>query len=144
MSRTRIGMAALMVLVAMQLVPVERTNPPVTERIEAPVEVEAILETACFDCHSNETRWPWYARVAPASWLLTHHVEEGRAELNFSEWDDFDAEEQIDLVDRIVEVTESGEMPPWDYLLLHPEARLDARDAAVLRAWPSAFEPSED
>ena len=142
MTGVHIGLAVIMILLLIQLVPVERTNPPVTERVEASPDVEGVLERACFDCHSNETRWPWYARVAPASWLLTHNVEEGRGELNFSEWDYYDAEEQIDLVDRVVEVTTSGEMPPWEYLPLHPTARLSARDTEVLQGWPDTFEPT--
>src|SRR5438874_1058331 len=77
------------VLVAIQLVPVERTNPSATKPIEAPAEVTAVLRRSCYDCHSNETRWPWYAYVAPVSWLVADDVKDGRAKLNFSSWGDY-------------------------------------------------------
>ena len=118
--------AALMVvaLLAIQLVPYGRdhTNPPVTG--EPPWDsaaTRATAVTACFDCHSNETRWPWYSNIAPISWRLQQHVDEGREKLNFSEWGTGEQES-----DDIVDVVREGEMPPWDYLLLHPEARLSA------------------
>lgn len=82
---------------------------------------------ACFDCHSNRTRWPWYAHVAPASWLLQSHVDEGRRELNFSRWDL--AQEEADEAGDTVR---SGEMPPWTYLLTHPEARLSDAEKGQL------------
>jgi hypothetical protein len=122
--------AALAVLVvaflAIQLVPYGRghTNPPVTG--EPPWDsaaTRATADAACFDCHSNETRWPWYSNIAPLSWRLQQHVDEGREALNFSEWGTGDQE-----ADDIVEVVRDGEMPPWDYLLMHPEARLEGAD----------------
>ena len=70
----------------MQLVSFERTNPPVTGEIKAPGDVKPLLERACYDCHSNQTVWPWYSRIAPGSWLMHRDVIEGRKELNFSEW----------------------------------------------------------
>ncbi len=111
---------AVVGVVAIQLIPVDRTNPPVTREIawNSP-ETRALAQRACFDCHSNETKWPFYAYIAPMSLMLADHVTEGRDRLNFSEWDrqngDFEA---------IAEVVTEGEMPPANYLLLHPEARL--------------------
>jgi hypothetical protein len=105
-----------------QLVPYGRdhTNPPVTA--EPPwdsADTRATAVVACFDCHSNETEWPWYSNIAPFSWLLQRHVDEGRAVLNFSEWGTGEQES-----DEIVESVREGEMPTWDYELLHPDARL--------------------
>ncbi len=80
---------------AIQLVPVKRSNPPVEFEVEAPADVHAILERACYDCHSNRTRWPWYSSVAPVSWLVARDVRRGRKELNFTDWPAFDFEEQM-------------------------------------------------
>ena len=89
------GLLGLVVaLVAIQLVPVDRTSPPVTADIAAPANVRAVLKRACYDCHSNETTWPWYSRVAPVSWLVARDVREGRKELNFSDWGGYAAKRQ--------------------------------------------------
>lgn len=105
-----------------QLVPYGRdhTNPPVAaEPAWNSPATRALAVRACFDCHSNQTVWPWYSNVAPVSWLLQHHVDEGRALLNFSTWGT-----GPEHGDRAARLVESGEMPPSTYLLLHPEARL--------------------
>jgi hypothetical protein len=127
--------ATLALLVLIQLVPVDRENPPVQSSIPAPPEVEEILRRACFDCHSNDTRWPWYGYVAPVSWLITHDVSEGRYALNFSEWDDYDEEEQLDLIERVAEEAEEARMPPSIYLPLHEEARLSREEVDRLIHW---------
>jgi mono/diheme cytochrome c family protein len=122
-----IGLLAVL-LVAIQLVPYgwQHSNPPVIAEPnwDSP-RTRELAKIACFDCHSNETVWPWYASVAPLSWLSVNHVNEGRDELNFSEWP---AEE----TDEIVETVLDGEMPTWDYMLLHPAARLSDADTQAL------------
>ena len=128
-----LAVAALFALA--QLVPVSRSNPPVETPVEAPPTAAAVLERSCNDCHSNLTRWPWYARVAPASWLVAHDVHEGREHMNFSTWNRYDAEQRADHLDEIAEMVEQGEMPPWFYLPLHPDARLDDADREAIRAW---------
>ena len=131
-------LVGLGLLLAIQLVPVERSNPPVLAEVPAPPEVREVIERACYDCHSNETRWPWYAQLAPASWLLAYDVAEAREHMNFSDWKQYDEDEQRDLVEEAWEEVEEGEMPPWFYLPLHPEARLSDADRAVLRRWAEA------
>ncbi|MCA9743886.1 MAG: heme-binding domain-containing protein [Deferribacteres bacterium] len=108
---------ALLALIAIQFIPVQRTNPPVTYQPnwDSPA-TEAMARRACFDCHSNETNWPWYAYVAPVSWRITEHVREGRRKFNISEGKWHDTEE-------IVEEVERDKMPLWDYLLMHSEAK---------------------
>jgi hypothetical protein len=123
------------VLVAIQLVPVERTNPPVEEEVDAPEEVVQVLRRACYDCHSNETVWPWYSRVAPASWLAVRDVTKGREELNFSTWNRLSTRERVEAMQESWEEVEEGEMPPWFYLPPHPEARLSPEDRELLRRW---------
>jgi len=118
--------AGAVVVAAIQLVPYGRdhTNPPVTA---APTwdspRTEELVRAACYDCHSNETEWPWYANVAPASWLLQWDVEGGRDHLNFSEWG-YTPQEAASVGLAIEEVVREGEMPPWQYRLIHSGARL--------------------
>lgn len=126
---------------AIQLVPVQRTNPPVEADVGAPPEVDRILRRACYDCHSNETSWPWYAYVAPASWFVTGHVNEARGDLNFSHWPAFDLDEQDHAFDDIRKQVKSEAMPLPSYLWLHPEARLDERERKILIDWASPGPP---
>ena len=118
-----------------QLIPVDRSNPPVETDLPASPVVKAILKRVCYDCHSNETVWPWYSQMAPFSWLLAWDVQEGREELNFSRWNRYSPKERTKKVKEIWEEIEEGEMPPWLYLPLHPEARLSAEERAVVQEW---------
>lgn len=131
----RLSVTAAVLLVAAQFVPVSRTNPPVETDVAAPAEVDAILRRACYDCHSNETVWPWYSRVAPVSWLVAHDTNEGREHLNFSTWNRLSIPEQHEALDELWEEVESGGMPLPIYLPLHPEARLSDADKAAIQAW---------
>jgi len=98
-------------------------------------EVRTVLRRACYDCHSNETRWPWYAHVAPVSWLIAHNVMEGRQAINFSTWQALDPTQQRSAMRGIVFRVAKGRMPPWFYGALHPEARLSENDRTILREW---------
>ena len=134
------GLFAILVLalIVIQFMPYGRnhTNPPVTgSPTWVSPEVEQLARRACFDCHSNETKWPWYANVAPVSWRVQHHVDEGREHLNFSEFD----KPQRDA-DEAAEMVASGEMPLRDYLLAHPEARLsDAETTQLIDGFKAMF-----
>ena len=149
MKPRHIVLGALALFALAQLVPISRTNPPVEEAVDAPPEVRAILERSCYDCHSHATRWPWYAHVAPASWLVARDVNEGREHLNFSTWNRYDAKERVENLGAIDDMVSEGEMPLWFYLPLHPDARLSDADRAALRAWteavagPGPHEPHE-
>lgn len=129
------GWVALALFLAIQLVPVERSNPPVVADLEAPPEVEAVLRTACYDCHSSETRWPWYSYVAPVSWVVAHDVEEARTEMSFSEWGALDPRERLELKQDMWEEVEKGAMPLKKYVMLHASARLDDEQKRILRDW---------
>jgi cytochrome c551/c552 len=107
---------------------------PVTGEIDAPPEIRSILET-CYDCHSNETVWPWYSQVAPASWLLASDVSEGRGKMNFSEWSKYSPQRQAKKLKGAAKQVEEGEMPLWYYLPAHPKAKLSDADKAALLAW---------
>jgi len=110
-----------------QLIPYGRdhTNPPIIQEPDWDTNTRTIARRACFDCHSNETIWPWYSNIAPFSWLIQRDVEEGRDNLNFSDWDGKNA-------DEIGEMVAEDEMPPAQYLLMHPEARLSEADKQAL------------
>ena len=123
------------VLVVAQLVPVDRSNPPVHGEVAAPAEVRAILRRACYDCHSNEVQWPWYGRVAPVSWLLERDVREGRKEVNFSVFGEYPEKRRRRKWTEIPEQVQKGEMPPWFYVAVHREARLSESDKAALVEW---------
>ncbi len=121
-----VGIVAIVIM--LQFVSVNRSNPPVTREIKwDSSRTRTLAMDACYDCHSNETNWPWYAYVAPVSWWITDHVEHGRGHLNFSEWD-----KPNEDADEIVSVVASGEMPFPDYLRMHPEARLTPEETNLL------------
>lgn len=123
-------MGAGITVVAIQLVPYGRNhvNPPVRqEPAWNTPETRALAKRACFDCHSNETVYPWYASVAPVSWLTQRDTEEGRSKMNFSEWD----QPQKDAKHASEEL-EKGEMPLWFYVPLHPEAKLSPAEKELL------------
>ena len=136
MTKTKIAVGLGVALLAIQLVPVSRTNPPVTAPVAAPPEVQALLKRACFDCHSHETVWPVQAYVAPISWLVAHDVEEGREELNFSAWDQVDRKK---VAKKLPKEVGEGEMPPWFYVLAHPSARLTEAERRTLSDWARAL-----
>ncbi len=118
----------LVAFIGIQFVSVDRSNPPVTQEIawDSPA-TRTLAERACMDCHSNESKWPWYSYVAPISWRVADHVEEGREHLNFSTWD-----KPNEDLDEVKEMIEEGEMPLNDYLLLHGEARLSDEEKSTL------------
>jgi hypothetical protein len=129
---------AAALLVVAQFLPLQRTNPPAQSEVPAPAAVHAILAASCFDCHSHRTRWPWYSRVAPLSWWIVGHVNEGRADLNFSRWPTYDIEGQELALRAIEKQVVAGRMPPRSYLLGHAEARLTESERAVLLDWVRA------
>ena len=123
-----------------QLTNPARTNPPVVNDLpatNAPPQVVALLHAACYDCHSYETKWPWYSHIAPMSWLIAQDVNEGRQHLNFSDWPQ-DADRAAKKFDRINEVLDYRQMPPKKYTALHPEARLTEAQHRELLGWSEA------
>jgi len=126
-------LAILLAGIAIQLIPYGRNhaNPPVVrEPAWNSPATRDLAKKACFDCHSNETTWPWYSKIAPLSWLVYWDVVEGRKELNFSDWRDGSrkSEQPGEIVKEVLE----GEMPPLQYYIAHPEAKLDVRSKKLL------------
>ena len=134
----KIGLGVLAIFAALQAVRFGRTNPPVSADLEAPPDVKSVLRRACYDCHSNETTWPWYTQVAPFSWLAHYDVSEGREAVNFSEWGAQGPEQRAKKRRESAESVAEGEMPPWYYLPAHPEARLSEADKALIARWAAS------
>jgi mono/diheme cytochrome c family protein len=113
--------------IAIQFVPYgrDRTNPPVTaEPAWDSPRTRELADRACFDCHSNETAWPWYAKAAPGSWLVYRDVDRGRKKMNFSEWPQLPPGAGASIAAAAAEKIDQSEMPPIQYRLAHSEARL--------------------
>lgn len=125
----------VVLLLAAQLIPVERSNPPVKLEIGAPAEIKTLLERSCFDCHSNRTRWPWYAYVAPVSWWVVDHVREARGDLNLTEWPGMDFEQQQFYLGEMKKEVKQHKMPLPSYLLMHRDARLSDDERSRLIVW---------
>jgi hypothetical protein len=130
--------------IVMQFFGPAKTSPPVDEAksIQANArltpEVSAILTRSCQDCHSYQTRWPWYSHVAPVSWFLIDHVTEARKHLNFSEWAAYTPKRMRKKLEEMGEEVEAGAMPLKSYLLLHGDARLSPAEVQALMAWTAA------
>ena len=131
----RLGVLGVVVLVVIQFVPVAETNPGAESDILTSPELKTVLRRACYDCHSNETVWPWYSRVAPVSWIIARDVSKGRAQLNFSIWDQYNAKRQARKLKEMREQIEKGKMPQWYYVAMHPDAKLSPRDREMILKW---------
>jgi hypothetical protein len=137
-----IFLVLVVVFVVIQAVRPDLTNPrvdPAQAIQNVPPHVDAILRRSCYDCHSNETRWPWYAQVAPVSWMLKHDVDEGRQELSFSEFATYSPKRTARKLKGICEEVKEGEMPMTGYLVLHPDAKLSDADKQTLCTWAAAL-----
>ncbi len=123
-----------------------RVNPPVdpAKALQAPPSVQAILDRSCNDCHSNNTRWPWYTNISPLSWWIADHVKEGRRELNFSEFNGYTERRKGKKLEEICEQVQQGEMPLKNYVPLHPEAKLSDADQQTLCSWTKQLKGRED
>lgn len=107
----------------------------ITKQLSVPADVENILKRSCYDCHSNQTKWPWYSSVAPVSWLVADDVESGRKKMNFSEWTKLSESKQEARLNDICEEIKADEMPLPKYLILHGDATLSQGDKDVLCRW---------
>jgi len=121
----------------------ERINEPVTENdiVEA-LQINAgmsqMLKSACYDCHSDQPKYPWYASIAPINWRIGEHIEHGRDELNFSKWGTYSAKRRDHKLEEMIEEVEGGKMPLPNYVRMHSEAKLSDEQIAMLKAWVTA------
>jgi cytochrome c551/c552 len=129
------------VFALLQFVQPAKTNPQVNEsrtiqaHAEMPPEVSSIFARSCNDCHSNKTTWPWYSNVAPFSWFVTDHVNEGRRHLNFSDWSRLNEREAAGQLDQICREVKEGGMPLTSYILIHRNAKLSHQDIQTICNW---------
>ncbi len=127
--------------VAIQFFRPSFSNPPIVaghsieESGSVPAEVQMLLSRSCNDCHSNKTLYPWYSQVSPFSWFLAGHIEDGRRELNFSEWGSYTASKKERKLEEICEMVESGTMPLAPYLWIHRDAALTAEQRKLICDW---------
>jgi hypothetical protein len=135
------AIALALIFAGIQFIRPLRTNPPINEaetiqaKLNVPPEINQVLERSCNDCHSNQTNWVWYSNIAPVSWLMSYHVEEGRLEVNFSEWGKLSAGRVSRKLEEICEQVQTGKMPVWNYVLLHSSAHLTDADKKALCDW---------
>jgi hypothetical protein len=138
------GIAIVTLLIAAQFVRPAKTNPAVDEsrtleqHAQMTPELQATLKRACYDCHSNETVWPWYSNVAPVSWFVIDHVKDGRKDLNFSEWSTYSKQRQAKKMAEIQELVQKDMMPLSSYLIIHKEAKLSDADKKAIGDWAGA------
>lgn len=118
----------------------EKNNGPITnndifKQLQVTEPIKAKLQTSCYDCHSNQTKYPWYNNVAPVSWMLANHVKEGKAELNFSEWGTYSKRKQISLLSNMSEVIADKSMPLPSYILIHKGAKFSDSEVENVTLW---------
>ncbi len=136
--KSKIGIVILVFLVLIQFIRIDKTNPPVQEDKDfvkiynTPESTQTILKNACYDCHSNETKYAWYSNVAPISWWTKSHINGGREHLNFSEFGDYNNNQKSHVLEEAIEVVENGKMPMRSYVLMHSEAELSTEDKSEL------------
>ncbi len=134
--------------VGIQLVPSKRNQSdavPETDFIRAfspPAEIRALLKTSCYDCHSNNTRYPWYHKLQPAAWFMEGHIDEGKEELNFSEFGSYSVRRQKSKLKSIISQIRDDEMPLPSYTYLHWDAKLTDREKKLLEDWISELRKS--
>ena len=129
------------VLLLIQFFRIDKTNPPVNpgqdflQMAGPPAELGTLIKEACYDCHSNETKYPWYTNVQPVAWWVKDHIDEGREHLNFSEWGTYNARKRAHKMEEAVEETKEGEMPLNSYTWAHASARLSDEQRRQLASW---------
>lgn len=126
----KIIVIVLIAFIMIQFFPIDKTNPPATPGMDflrikdTPPEIAKIISTSCYDCHSNETKYPWYSSIAPSSWFLKNHVVEGRKHLNFSTFAVYEPKRQAHKLEECIEMIEKKEMPLESYYIGHQDAKL--------------------
>lgn len=107
-----------------------------------PVQIQSILKTSCYDCHSNNTRYPWYSNIQPGGWFMEGHINDGKKELNFSTFGNYSKRRQKSKLKAIINQIKDGEMPLWSYTLIHRNATLSKDDKQILTDWLTTLRDS--
>lgn len=127
----------LLIFIAIQFIRVDKTNPPVNQNIalNTSIEVMDILKNSCYDCHSFETKWPYYSEIAPVSFFVVSHVNKGRKALNFSEWKNIDTDIKEKRLKRAIMTVNNGMMALPSYVSVHDNAKLNKEEKTILIKW---------
>ncbi|QMW02017.1 heme-binding domain-containing protein [Spirosoma foliorum] len=142
----KILLGLLAVLVIIQFIRPEKNQSAVvsandiTTKYAVPADVHAVLKRACFDCHSNNTTYPWYDNIQPVAWWLHHHIEEGKEELNFSEFATYSPKKARHKLEEVGEAVTEGWMPLGSYLWIHTDAKLKPEEAKLVADWAKGLE----
>ncbi|WP_345980204.1 heme-binding domain-containing protein [Sulfurimonas sp. HSL3-2] len=122
------------IAIAIQFIRPDFKNPKVDETValNADTKVMSVLKTSCYDCHSNETKYPWYHNVAPVSWMMSSNINDGRKALDFSNWANIDAKVKLERLKRAKQLVNNELMPKSEYLLMHKDADLDKEKKETL------------
>lgn len=137
----KIGLVLVALLIILQFIRptkndgVSFSENEITKSITVPAEVQTILEKSCFDCHSNHTSYPWYTNIQPLGLWMQWHVNEGKEELNFSEFKTYNTKRQKHKLEEIGEVIQKDEMPLWSYTMIHTETKLSDEQKTLLNNW---------
>lgn len=128
----------LLAFVLIQFSQIDKTNPPINKGVDflnikkTPEPIAKLIKNACYDCHSNETKYPWYSTLQPVGWFLKNHIEDGRKHLNFSNFATYEPKKQAHKLEEAYEMIEKKEMPLDSYIINHAEANLSTEDRAIL------------
>lgn len=131
----------VILLIVIQVFRINKTNPElqseldIAQQTNMPENLHATLKKACYDCHSNEVKYPWYTNIAPVSWWIKHHINEGSHHLNFSDWGNYKERRKDKKLKECAEMLEANEMPLSSYLWMHSEAQLSSEEKSQLIAW---------
>lgn len=137
----KISIALLIVFIGIQFIPTTRNQSSdiqvtdIVKSFQVPEKIEKIFKTSCYDCHSNNTNYPWYNKMQPVAWFLEDHIKEGKSELNFSEFGAYSKRRQKSKFKSIASQIEDGEMPLSSYTMLHQDAKLSSNDKEEVLAW---------
>jgi len=136
----KILLVLLLVFIAMQFIRPARNigqvgQADIANRLMVPGSVEGILKTSCYDCHSNNTRYPWYANIQPMGWLLANHIKDGKDDLNFNEFGTYTKRRQVSKLKAIGSSVKEGTMPLPSYTLLHQDAILSKEEKTLVTDW---------
>ncbi|PIB38564.1 heme-binding domain-containing protein [Maribacter sp. 4G9] len=144
----KIALVLLVAFVGIQFIPTERNQSdsvPSTDFMlvnNVPENIQKKLQVSCYDCHSNNTQYPWYNKVQPVAWFLEDHIKEGKAELNFNEWDSYSSRRKNSKLKSIISQIEDDEMPLKSYTLIHRDARLSDNEKKIVLDWVSKLKDS--
>lgn len=139
----KIVFGLIILFIAIQFVPVSYNQSDTVldsdfiKTYKVPDQIQSILKTSCYDCHSNNTHYPWYSKIQPGGWFMEGHIKDGKKELNFSEFGDYSGRRKKSKLKAIINQIKDDEMPLWSYTLIHRDAKLSEEDKQLLTDWLS-------